>query len=186
MKEADNILRIFRETRVAIEKEDSYTIKKLSDQTIHTATISQDSDNIIVAVLVYSVAKIVEREHYRKMPGWKTFRDILLKNWDAATKFLEAGNIDKFRHHVGEIRHSLNKIDENLAIYIKLVFEKAQINKAFKIYEHGLSSQQVANLLGVSLWDLSSYIGQSRVHEEKLNVSLSERKRIKTANQFFK
>ncbi len=186
MKEVSNILRIFREVRTAITEQDSYKIKKLSDQTIHTATISQDSDNIIVAVLVYSVGKIVEREHYRKMPGWKKFRELLIKNWEGAISALEKKDMKKFREAMGHIRHSLNKIDENLAIYIKQVFEKAQINKAFKIYEHGLSSRQVAELLGVSLWDMASYIGQSRVHEEKLNVSLPERKRIKMAEGFFR
>ena len=185
MKEVANILRILQETRAAIEVEDSFKIKKLSDQTIHTATISQDSDNIIAAVLVYSIAKIVEREHYRKMPGWEKFQEVLLKNLDLAISSLEKNDIEKFRHYVGQIRHSLNKIDENLAVYIKQVFQKAQINKAFKIYEHGLSSQQVAELLGVSLWDLASYIGQSRVNEAKLNVSMPEKKRIKIAEGFF-
>lgn len=185
MKEVSNILRIFKETRQAITEENSHKIKKLSDQTIHAATISQDSDNIVVAVLVYSVGKIVEREHYHKMPGWVKFRELLLKNWDDAISALEKKDMKRFRAAMGKIRHSLNKIDENLAIYIKQVFQKAQINKAFKIYEHGLSSRQVAELLGVSLWDLASYIGQSRVHEEKLNISLSQKKRIKLAEGFF-
>lgn len=185
MKEVSNIVRIFREVRAAIETEDSHKIKKLSDQTIHTATLTQDPDNIVVAVMIYVVAKVVEREHYHRMKGWQQFRDILLKNWDSSIKALENGDIKKFRTYIGHIRHSLNKIDENLAIYIKQVFQKAQINKAFKIYEHGLSSQQTADLLGVSLWDMASYIGQSRVSEAKLNQSMSERKRVKIAEGFF-
>jgi len=58
MEEADNIVRILEETQDAIEKEDSFKLKRLSDETIHAATIYQDPDNIIVAVLVYSLGKI--------------------------------------------------------------------------------------------------------------------------------
>ena len=67
MKERDNILRILIETRRAIENDDPATIKELSNQTIHTASTSQDPDNIAVAVIVYSISKIIERkESYQK------------------------------------------------------------------------------------------------------------------------
>ncbi len=186
MEEVSNIIRVLRETKTAINEKDSFKIKKLSDQTIHTATISQDPDNIVTAVLVYSIGKIIEREHYQKMPGWKKFYPLLLKNLDLAIIALEKNDVKRFRESIGQIKHSLNEISENLAIYIKQVFQKAEINKAFKIYEHGLSAQQVADLLGVSLWDLASYIGQSRVTEAKLNFSMPEKQRIKIAEEIFK
>lgn len=185
MKEVSNILRIFRETKHALAENDPYKIKKLSNQTIHTATISQDPDNLVVAVLVYAVSKIMEREHYREMPEWKIFYPALIKDWDSAIKSLEQNNVEKFRVAVGHIRNSLNKISDGLGDYIKDVFRKAEINKAFKIYEHGLSSQQTAELLGVSLWDMASYIGQSSVSEARLAQSMPVKKRIKIAEEIF-
>jgi len=68
-------------------------------------------------------------------------------------------------------RNSINFISGNLSNYIKDIFEKARINKAFKLYEHGLSSQQTAELLGISSWDLASYIGQSSISESKHAIS---------------
>ncbi|MDH3353428.1 MAG: hypothetical protein OEL87_03195, partial [Nanoarchaeota archaeon] len=64
-------------------------------------------------------------------------------------------------------------------------FRKAEINKAFKLYEHGLSSEQTAELLGVSLWDLASYIGQSHISEAKIAISMPIAKRIKIAEDIF-
>ena len=64
MQEKENILRIFKETKEAIEQEDNIKLKELSDQTIHTASMSQDPDNIAVAVIIYSLSKIIEREEY--------------------------------------------------------------------------------------------------------------------------
>ncbi len=185
MQEVDNVLRIFKETRQAIFDKDSRKINQLSDQTIHTATIYQDPDNIIVAVLIYSIGKIVEREHYQKMLGWAEFNKNLIKNIDISIKYLEKKDIENFRIILGRIRNSINKISSNLRIYIQDVFRKAELNKALKLYAHGLSSEKTAQLLGVSLWDLSGYIGQSHLSEVKKDMGLPLKKRIKIAEDMF-
>jgi len=185
MQEVDNVLRILKESKKAIVENDSYKLKHLSDQTIHTATISQDPDNIIVAVLVYALGKIIEREHYRKMGGWKDFYNSFMKNLDNAISALEKNDVKKARQAFGRIRNSVNKISGSLKRSILDVFKKAEINKAFKIYEHGLSEEQTAELLGVSLWDLSSYIGQSSISEAKITEGMPVKKRIKIAEEIF-
>ena len=73
MKEEDNVLRILKETRVAIEKNDSFNLKNLSNRTVNTSSLTQDSDNIAVAVIVYSLSKIIERQDYRQLSGWNVF-----------------------------------------------------------------------------------------------------------------
>lgn len=184
MREEENILRILTETRKAFREDNPYELKKLSNQTIHSATISQDADNVIVAVLVYSLGKILERSGYREMRGWEEFYKSTEENLDSAIDALQNKNVEKCRLHVGKIRDSLNRISGDLREYIKDVFRKAEINKAFKIYEHGISSEQTAKLLGVSLWDLSSYIGQSTISEAKVSISMPVKERIKIAEDF--
>lgn len=186
MEEVENIVRILRETKKYIQEGNVHDLKNLSNQTIHTATISQDADNIIVAVLVYSLGKVFERERYRGLQGWAKFEKTLFKNLDESIKLLESNQLEKARIHLGRIRESINKISGDLSRYIKDVFEKAQINKAFKLYEHGLSSEKTAQLLGISLWDLSTYIGQSSIGDAKVAISMPEKKRIKIAEDFFK
>lgn len=186
LQEAENVLRIMKESREALEKKDSYKLKVLSDQTLHTATIYQDADSIVVAVLTYSIAKIVERENYQKLEGWDIFYSTLLKNIDSAILSLETGDYTKFMDYLGKIRNSINKIEGDLSNYIKDIFYKAQVNKAFKLYEHGLSAEQTASILGVSLWDLATYIGQTTVSESHLNEVIPVKDRIKLAESFFK
>ena len=185
MKGSENILRILQETKLLVEKNNSFELKSLSDKTIRSATISQDADNIIVAVLVYSLGKVMEREHYKKMEGWNEFYNAVIKNLNLAIRSLKMGNIKNTRVYLGRIRNSLNKISGDLGRYIKDVFRKAEINKAFKLYEHGLSSEQTAELLGVSLWDLASYIGQSNIGDAKISISMPVKKRIKIAEDIF-
>ncbi|MCK4649678.1 hypothetical protein KAT36_00450 [Candidatus Pacearchaeota archaeon] len=185
MKEVSNILRILREAKRFVEADSPTDVKNLSDQTIHVATISQDADNIIVAVLVYSIGKVMERDHYRDMKGWNEFYEAVVKNLGLAVKALEKENVDGARVYLGRIRNSLNRIEGDMGRYIKDIFRKAEINKAFKLYEHGLSTEKTAELLGVSLWDLASYIGQSHIGDAKIAISMPIKKRVKIAEEIF-
>ena len=185
MKEVANILRILKEAKRFVEGDNANELKSLSNQTVHSATISQDADNIIVAVLIYSIGKVMERDHYRDMEGWTEFYEAVVKNLGLAAKALEKEDVKGARIYLGRIRNSLNKIEGDLGRYIKDVFRKAEINKAFKLYEHGLSSEQTAELLGVSLWDLASYIGQSHIGDAKVAISMPIKERIKIAEDIF-
>lgn len=186
MQEKENIVRILKQAINAIKKRDSFKLRNLSDQTNHSATIYQDPDNVIVAVLVYAMGKVIERENYRKMQGWDFFIENLLSNIKISIRKLEKNDLEGFRNSLGEIRNSINKIDGNLKDYIHDVFYKAEVNRAFKYYEHGISSQRTAELLGISLWDLSSYIGQSNISEAKVTETFPVEKRIKIMENFLK
>jgi len=185
MKESENILRILRKTRQFIEEDNAAELKGLSNQTVHSATISQDADNIIVAVLVYSIGKVMERDHYRNMEGWAEFYNAVTKNLKLAIGALEKDNLKHARIYLGRIRNSLNRISGDLSRYIKDTFKKAEINKAFKLYEHGLSTEKTAELLGVSLWDMASYIGQSHIGDAKVAITMPAAKRVKIAEDLF-
>lgn len=184
-EDLSNVIFTFEEAKKAIDIRDINKLKTLSNNTVHSATIHQDPINIITAVLVYSVSKIFERHHYVEMPGWDEFYKELLKNWKLIIAALKEGNKVRVIEIMGIIRHSANKITGNLGHYIKEVFRKAEINKAFKLYECGLTSQKTANLLGVDLWDLASFIGQSHIGEANVIITKPESERIKYAEEFF-
>jgi len=185
MREVKNVLNILRSAKNLIEQDRAQDLKTLSNQTIHSATISQDADDVIVAVLVYSLGKLMERDHYREMEGWTEFYYAVTKNLGLAVKALEKNNVDNMRIYLGRIRNSLNKISGDLSRYIKDVFKKAEINKAFKLYEHGLSTEKTAEMLGVSLWDMASYIGQSHIGDAKVAITMPVKERIKIAEDMF-
>lgn len=180
-----NISRILKSVKKRISAGSYNELKDLSNETVHSAAVSQDSLNIIIAVLVYSLSKVLQKENYRKMDGWKEFEGTLLKNLDLMILASDKNDKENLILYAGEIRQVLNTFSGNLGTYIKDIFRKAEINKAFCLYEHGLSVQKTAKLLGVSLWDLSSYIGQSRISEAKISVSLPVRERIKYVEEFF-
>ena len=53
------------EAEKAIKGGNSVKIKELSNQTTNTASLTQDPDNIAVAVIIYSIGKILERGNYQ-------------------------------------------------------------------------------------------------------------------------
>jgi len=184
MKEAKNILRILKETLVALKKEYTIGLKSLSNQTIHTASITQDPDNIAIAVIIYSLSKVIERPAYRAQKGWnKIFKNILV-GVEHSIKALENNDEEHLRNHLEKLRKRLEGFSGNLKRYIQDVFRKASINKASKIYEHGISMEKTAKLLGVSLWDLANYSG-GRTQDPSIRSTVSVKSRIKLAMEMF-
>lgn len=183
MIEHENILRILNETQKAIQNNDPFKLKKLSNQTIHTASTKQDQDNISVAVTVYSLGKIFERSDYKTLKGWNDFYRILTKSLDQSIKSLEKKDMGGFRKHFELIGKAINKISGKLRKYIQDVFEKAKINKASRIHEHGVSLGKTAKLLGVSIYDLASYTGNTGISDNSLNETTTVQSRIKLAQE---
>lgn len=187
MQEKENVLRIFQEAREAIKNNDSVKLKLLSNQTNNTASLTQDPDNIAVAVAVYSISKMVERTEYRTLPGWKDFYKIITSSVDNCISALKNDDAKKLTNSLIAIRNAVAKLSGKLKEYVQDVFRKAQINKASKIYEHGISMEQTANLLGVTLFELASYAGQKPEGAEvSLTNTLDVKSRIKTAMGLFK
>ena len=76
MQEKEHVIKILEQAKQAIKKQDVIKLKDLSNKTIHSASIYQDPDNIAVAIILYSLSKIIERKTYRDYPGWKKFEKI--------------------------------------------------------------------------------------------------------------
>jgi len=186
MKEVENILWIFRETLDAIKKGDSSRIKNLSNHTINTASLTQDPDNIVVAVIVYSLSKIIEREDYRKLPGWNKFYKKYIVFIGQIIKALKKNDEKKVKENLRKIRTAISKLSGKLKDYIRDTFRKAQINKASKIYEHGISMEQTAKLLGITMYELAGYAGQKEsIGGVPIAKTLDVKSRIKLAMEMF-
>ncbi|MFA5953240.1 MAG: hypothetical protein WC812_01480 [Candidatus Pacearchaeota archaeon] len=186
MIEVKHVLDVLKKTKKAIETNNTFELKNLSNQTIHSSSIQQDSDNISIAVTIYALGKIFERVNFRSLKGWDNFYSITIKSLNNSISALEKNNIEEFRNHFQFIAKAINKISGKLKDYITQVFEKARINKASRIYEHGISLGKTAELLGVNLYDLSTYAGNTGISEVPLTKTMNAKSRIKLTEDFFK
>lgn len=186
VQEISHVLNVLKETKEAVSREDTVKLKELSNQTIHSASVNQDIDSILLAVTIYSLSKILERTNYKESPQWDRFFNSFMKHLTLSINALERNNGIKFRKELKKIRAHVSRLSGDFKRNIQDVFRKASINKASKIYEHGISMETTARLLGITIWELAEYSGQTEVSDVNLNITLPEKKRIKLAEDIFK
>ncbi len=187
MQEKENILKILEGTKASIQKGDAVTIKNLSNQTTNTAALTHDPDNIAVAVIVYSISKLLEREGYRKLPGWDEFYNAIFKCIDDAIISIKSNDETKIKENLDCLRNSLIKVSGSLKKHIQDIFRKASINKASRLYEHGISMEKTAHLLGITMFELASYAGQrAEISEAPIVKGIDVKSRINLAMEMFR
>jgi len=185
MQEIEHVLNILERAKKAIKAEDIIEIKDLSNQTIHSAAIYQDADNIALAVILYCLGKILERRKYQDYSDWPKFE----KNYeiciDRAIIALKRRDIEVYREQMECIRENIKKLSGNFRRYVEEIFRKASINKASRIYEHGISLEKTAKILGVTQWELTQYVGQTGIADVNLVYTKDIKQRIKEAQLMF-
>lgn len=186
MEESENLIRILNEAQIAFKNKDSIKLKKLSNETVHSSSLNQDSSNILVAVVIYSLGKILERENYFNLPGWKNFENLTNSAIKVSIVDLKQNKIEKFTQDFVQIRKAIGKISGKLKKYIEEVFKRSEVTKASRIYEHGISLGRTSKLLGITVYDLANYSGQTGISEVSLNQTINERERIKMLEEIFK
>ena len=177
MEEGENIIRILEETKVALKEKDTLKLKQLSDQTNNTASRTQDADNIAIAVIVYSLGKILER-------GYAENLSVVIKEIDNVIRSAKKEG-DLLNRNLKQLRAEIEKISPGMKKYIGDVFRKASINKASKIYGHGVSMENTAKLLGISVWELANYAGQTEISNAPESRTLGVKERIKLVEGIF-
>lgn len=185
MEEVEHITEILTSAQRALINEDSLKLRDLSNQTIHCASKVQDNGSILIAVLMYSLSKLLERKKYLKIKNW----DVLIKKinslFSLAIQVAKQNDEKRYEEYLEMVRKTLNSSSLNIKPFIQDVLRKASINKGSKIYEHGISLGQTSKLLGITQWELIEYIGQTSVNENEQNNSIDIRKRIEMALEFF-
>lgn len=165
------------------EEGDINHLKELSDHTITDASLYQDIDAVSVAIITYSLFKIVrdfsEKDYQRVYQELRSAQDSLQK------KDYPRYN-QSIKNLFSVIRSCEGKIckTDRSREYAQEVFHAARIKKGLSIFKHGLSIGKAAEIMGISSWDLMDYIGKTKVSEE-YSETLSSKKRLASALQLF-
>jgi len=184
--EQENVLAVLESAKKAVQEKDVLLLKDLSNRTIHSASIYQDTDSITVAVIIYALHKIFSRPDYPlKYKDWPVFLKTVESSLDKAVNDLKKDRISAFQDDLLNIRKAVTKLSGNFKTYIEEVFRTALISKASRIYEHGISMEQTASLLGITVFELAEYAGKTGISNVDFNITLDIEKRLKKAMEFF-
>lgn len=150
---------------------DVIELRNLSDSTIENASIFQDQDSISIGVLVYALAKVIERDFQNQNIYKKVFDKIL-----EARNSLRKDDVDNYRLCIKEIFSMINKVDSRLKMFIELVLNKARVQRGSKLFAQGISMARVADMMNISRWELMSYVGKTRIIDtEYQGIAIIER-----------
>jgi hypothetical protein len=175
----NEILRILKKSQSYINRGDSTKLKALSDDAIQKTGIFQESDSLSLAVLIYSLSKLLERW------GFDGEYAEQARNMLSSAQFaLEEDNTELYRGSIKKLSEFAAAVDKEFRIYVQKAIEKAQIKKGSKLYEFGISAARAAELLGIGQWELMSYIGKTRIHDAGKEPSGVEA-RLKFARYLF-
>ena len=177
-KDILNVLSNVIEILKVEEDRDAADLRELSNHTIHNSSIFQDEDSISIMVLAYSLSKVIERQE------GKIAYSTLLALLNSAKKNLQEDKTDSYKANIRKLFDFISTIDNELNLYVGEVINQAQIKKGTKLYEHGISLARASEMLGVSQWDLMSYVGRTTLTEVMGGIELKER--IKYARSLFK
>lgn len=183
-KEVEHLIELFAKIKQAIIQRDSLRLNELSNHTIHHSCAHQDEPSITIAVLVYALSKIIERHDDTHMKNWDKFLKQFTLALDHAAQGLQQRNYTYYEKSLKNARKELTSLSVNLQPYLEEVIRKASINKGSKLYEHGISFGQAARTLGITDWELSSYIGQKDISSRKI-PDAEVKKRAQRALKFF-
>lgn len=153
-------------------------LRDLSNNTIHNASIFQDKYSVLIAVVMYALSKIIERDEI------KSIVEDLVYKINEAKECAEENNKKCLDSALKKIIRIISRKDKVINKYIQHVINEAEIKKGSRIYEHGISLAQTAEILGISQWELMIYIGHTNIAEESTEKT-SIRKRLEYARKIF-
>lgn len=159
------------------EDKDILEIKELSNSTIHNASVFQDDVSVSIAVVIYALSKIMERN-----PDELDYAKIL-KMLASLRDSLERGSDKEFSAAMGRLISEISKRDARLKMYTQEVITESQVKKGCKLCEIGLSTAKASEVMGVSQWDMMKYLGNTNLNEHSAGVDIKSR--MKFARSLF-
>lgn len=180
-----DILKVLRKVEPSLKKEEVAKLKIISNQTIHNASMFQDTDSISISVIIFSLSKIFNRPRLEKNTALIKFKEEITAELLGAKNALEKGNETEYRNAIKRAFQRISSFEKKFGMYITQVLEHAKIKRGGRIYEHGFSAGRAAQLLGISSWELMSYVGETKISSFTKDTSISTRERINFTRRLF-
>ena len=116
-KECIHIIEVLDNTKIALKNKNAIKLKDLSNKTIHSACNYQDSASITIAVMLYTLSKLIERNDYYKVKNWDLFVKKFNAVLDLAIQAIQKEDQEMYESYVLKARSLLESHSINLKRY---------------------------------------------------------------------
>ena len=170
-----DILNVIEGVIEAYNRYNPEDIMELSNHIIHSASIYQERYTSMVAIIVYSIGKIMAKGKITRYPqeAWNLFDYTVKNGLKCLINALRNKDLKSFDKCIIKLQKAVMTLDESFMNYADYVIDHARLKKGSKVYEHGVSIKRVSELFGISEWELMNYTGKMRIlerDEEKSEV----------------
>lgn len=165
-----DLVKVLKDASSALKSKNVNELYELSNHTIHNSSIFQDKDSVRVAVLIYSLSKIIKRQDLKNFSR-------IITHINSCYNCLREKKFHKYEKEIERLFNLIRHEDRNLGLYIMKIANEAAIKKGSKIYDHGISIARAAEILGISQWELMNYVG-------KINLDQYENEDIEKRLEF--
>lgn len=164
----------------AVQASDVKKMKEIGNRLTSHVVLSQDREELNLAMIAYMLNKIFQKEHYRReSQNWNEFvvglRNALRDGKTAA----EQANRIQLSSSISIIIDQIKALDAEFGRFAVDILEKAMAHKGSTLYALGLSLGQAAELTGSTEWEILRETGKTKVaDEEKPTKNLEDRFRF--------
>ncbi len=180
-----DILTVLRKTQPALRNNNANKIKTLSNMTIHNAGVFQDQDSISISVIIYTISKISNRPRLQNHPDYSKFKEVIIQELSNTQSILQRSDIKNYRRSVKRLFQIVARFEKKFGMYMREAIEQSKIKRGGRIYEHGISVGQASELLGISRWELMSYLGETKLSDVRHKTGISVSDRIENMRRIF-
>lgn len=166
----------------AFDAQNSFDLKEISNDAGKIAVSSFDKSAAKIAVLAYSLSKMVSKEHIIKNTSWTEAKKHIFDLLHEASALLRKNKHDEFSKKLELLEKIVKKADQQMGNYVRNLWDKAKIKISSTAYAQGLSLSQAAELVDANKAELQNYIGITKIHdEEKTGYSMKQRMKVARA-----
>lgn len=164
----------------AIRNKNTLELEKISNETIHNASIYQDTISLDLAVLVLSIYKL---EVISIDTGIQLPQSTFVEKLEKLHELIYSGKIRVFNDTARSFMQELEIIGKKMNQ--PNIIDRSEVKKVCKLYDHGLSMAQAASTLGVSQWALCNYIGRTKLNDYPEDVDKRVKQRVEYTRKLF-
>ena len=114
-----DLLEVLGKAETFLSFSDTAKLKELSDKTIFNASVYQDQDSLKIAIIIYSLSKIMERGSLDP----KNFLEII----SYAKTRIEQNKESEYHDAISKLLDDISHEDSKIGIYFEEVLEQAKV-----------------------------------------------------------
>jgi len=183
----EDILSVLVNVKKHFNKDDAQSVLEWSDRIIHSMSVYQDARTITLAIVAYSLGKVLGNRKLRQhAKAWSEFKTRVNQDLSLAIKSVEQNEWKKYASVLRDLIRAVASIDYNFSDYLNFIITGAKVKKGSAMHRHGISLSRVAEVLGISLWELMEYTGKKKLFDDIKDDGVSVSTRYNKAKLLFK